>query len=415
MHLLRHELKKIWNWRVLALLAVLAALVWSLPLRESAAGYDSMRTHGGYGSYQRELFQRYGNTLEPEEWADYDVPGKIAAVQAETDALIAKSELFAKQGIHNYAQYLAFVDRDTSGLDDAELERFMKITQDMRDQLSLRYDGQTLDEFYASPQMRMMALKALASAYGNPDDEYRLQSFIQRDERPVVVQAAREILSRRNSSLIRVDLVESASMYAATVGVFSLVATLLLVTLPLSTDRTRQVHLMQYSSRTGRRILRIQGAAMLISSLIVSILSIALGAIPLLAEGAAEYRHASIQQCFSFFDMGLYDLTFGQYAMILCAMIMLLTVGTAAFVFILTRFSANLMTLLIKIVPLGLALSGIAVLTIYQAFSSNNLLFSAVLRGRIVMPEPLLCAIIAGAGLLGAWWVTCREKHVDVG
>lgn len=412
MNLFRHELKKIWNPQILLLIAALAVLVWFTLLRGLLDSYESLGTHGIYGAYQSELFELYGDTLEPEEWTEYDAPGRKAALEAEMNALIAGDSRFAEYGVRNYREYRAFADRGTEGMNDRQIMQFRKAAGEMQDKLSLRRDGQTLDEFYASPQMRMKTLEALESAYA----EYgpTLQTIVARDERPVVVEAAGQILKRHNDSLIRVDLGETVSIYAATVGVFGIVATLLLTGVPLARDRARGIHLIQYASRTGRRILIHQGAAMLASGCAVSLLAISLGCFPLIAAGMGDYAQASIQS-FTYFEMGLYDMTFGRYAIILAGMIVLLCAASAGFAFILAKFSADLITMLIKLVPTGIALSGLAALAISRAFSFDNLLFSDVLRGRVTMPEPLLCAVLATIGLAGALRVAMREKVADAG
>ncbi|OWR31180.1 hypothetical protein CDO73_08570 [Saccharibacillus sp. O23] len=411
MNLFRHELKKIWNPRILLLIAALAVLVWFTMLRGLLNSYESLGTHGGYGSHQRELFERYGDTLEPEEWAAYDVPGRKAALESEMNALIADDPRFAEYGVRDYREYRAFAERSTEGMNDRQTAQFLEAAGDMQDRLSLRRDGQTLDEFYASPQIQMQTLEALESAYA----EYgpTLQTIIARDERPVVVEAAEQILKRHNDSLIRVDLCETVSMYAATIGVFAIAATLLLTGVPLARDRARNIYLIQYSSQTGRRILFVQGAAMLASGCAVSLLSIVIGSLPLIAAGMGDYAHASIQS-FTYFEMGLYDMTFGRYALVLAGMIVLMCAASAGLAFILAKFSANLITMLIKLVPTGIALSGLAVLAISRAFSFHNILFSGVLRGRVAMPEPILCAALAAIGLAGALWVALREKKADV-
>lgn len=99
MSLFRHELKKIWNPRILLLIAALAVLVWFTILRGLLDSYESLATHGIYGAHQRELFERYGETLEPEEWAAYDVPGRKAALEAKMNALIASDPRFAEYGV----------------------------------------------------------------------------------------------------------------------------------------------------------------------------------------------------------------------------------------------------------------------------------------------------------------------------
>ncbi len=395
---------------MLALIAALAVLIWFSMLSEFADSYDSLSTHGIYGSYQREMFGLYGETLEPEELTDYDIPGKKAAIHAEMDALIAGDSLFAKHGIRNAEEYQAFADRDTEGLGEEKRMEFFETVNQMISRLSLSDDKQTLDEWYTSPQIRLQTLEALEQTYA--DYESFLQIYIDRDERPVVVQAARQILEQRNDSLIRHDLSSSVSLYAAVVGVFSIASTLLLTAVPLSRDRMQNMHQVHYSSRIGRRILKIQAAAMCVSGCALSLLLIALSAVPLLAAGVGDYGNVSILS-FTLTDMVLYEITFGPYTLFLAGMIVLLSIAAACFAFVLARFSSNLMTMLIKLVPVGIALSGLAVLVLYMTFSYHNLLFSAVLRGRIPMPEPMLCAIVAAAGVLAAVIVLIREKKTD--
>lgn len=60
MRILLYELKKLWNWRILALIAVIGALTWFAFLSEALRSYDSLTTHGIYGSYQNEMFTLYG-------------------------------------------------------------------------------------------------------------------------------------------------------------------------------------------------------------------------------------------------------------------------------------------------------------------------------------------------------------------
>lgn len=51
MRILLYELKKLWNWRVLALIAAIGALTWFAFLSEALRSYDSLTTYGIYGSF----------------------------------------------------------------------------------------------------------------------------------------------------------------------------------------------------------------------------------------------------------------------------------------------------------------------------------------------------------------------------
>ncbi|MDO3413297.1 hypothetical protein QWJ34_26330 [Saccharibacillus sp. CPCC 101409] len=411
MNLFAYELKKIWNWRIVTVIAVFAALIFAALMNEALRSYDSLSTQGIYGSYQNEMFERYGDTLEPEELADYDIPGKKEAVIAELDEIIAADFLFAKSNIHNYAEFEAFEESHTENMSEAERQAFHETVFQMRENLSPNRAAQTTNEFHASPRYRLQTLIALENTYVNYAQH--LQPYIEHDERPVVVRVATKILQTHNTSLIRYDLLSSFSVYVAVVGVFSTAASILLVAPMLVTDRIRKLNMIQYSSTTGRRMLKIQLLAAAASVFGLSAFLLAIAYIPFIAVRAGDYWNTPILS-FSGYDLLLYDITFGQYALILAGMILVLNVGAACFTFVLARFSSSMITMLVKTVPVGIALASLSALSIAMAFSYNNLIFTMFFRGKISMPEVLVCAAAAAAGVLMAFAVVRRERRVDV-
>ncbi|MDO3413293.1 hypothetical protein QWJ34_26310 [Saccharibacillus sp. CPCC 101409] len=73
-----------------------------------------------------------------------------------------------------------------------------------------------------------------------------------------------------------------------------------------------------------------------------------------------------------------------------------------------------MIAMLVKTVPVGIALASLSALSIAMAFSYNNLIFTMFFRGKISMPEVLMCAAIAAVGMLMAFAVVRRERRVDV-
>lgn len=412
MRIFAYELKKIWNWRILALIIAMGALTWFSFLSESLRSYDSLTTHGIYGSYQNEMFRLYGDTLEPEELTDYDIPGKKAALISEMNEIISNEMIFAENNIYNYAQYEEFVENGySSDLSEEEQKIIRETMSTMQSKLDYGNSSQTLDEWYASPLVRLETLEALEHTY--IDYEASLRSFIDNDSRPVVVRTAEKLLQMRNANLIRYDLQMTFSLYAAVVGVFTVVAVIILIAPLLTTDRIRKLNLMQYSSTIGRRIFRLQFVATIVSALVLSIILIAAAYIPFLASGAGDYWGTHMMSLAGR-GMQLYNITFGQYVLILAGMILALSVGTACFAFTLARFSANIMMMLIKAVPVGVAVAGISVISINMALADNNIIFGTIFHGRFDAPEVILCGFVAVVGLVVGIIISIREKHVDV-
>lgn len=412
MRIFAYELKKIWNWRILVLIIAMGALTWFAFFSESLRSYDSLTTHGIYGSYQNEMFGLYGDTLEPEELADYDIPGKKAALISAMDEIISNETIFTENNIYNYAQYEEFVENGySSDLSEEEQKIIRETMSTMQSKLDYGNSSQTLDEWHASPLVRLQTLEALEHTY--IDYEASLRSFIDNDFRPVVVRTAEKLLQMRNANLIRYDLQMTFSLYAAVVGVFTVVAVIILIAPLLTTDRIRKLNLMQYSSTIGRRIFRLQFVATIVSALVLSIILIAAAYIPFLASGAGDYWGTHMMSLAGW-GMQLYNITFGQYVLILAGMILALSVGTACFAFTLARFSANIMMMLIKAVPVGVAVAGISVISINMALADNNIIFGTIFHGRFDAPEVILCGFVAVVGLVVGIIISIREKHVDV-
>lgn len=412
MRIFAYELKKIWNWRILALIVAMGVLTWFAFLSESLRSYDSLTTHGIYGSYQNEMFELYGDTLEPEELADYDIPGKKAALISEMNGIISNETIFAENNIYSYTQYKEFVDNGySSDLSEEEQKIIRETMSTMQSKLDYGNSTQTLDEWYASPLIKIQTLEALEDTY--IDYETSLRSYIEHDSRTVVVRTAEKLLQMCNANLIRYDLPMTFSLYAAVVGVFTVVAVIILIAPLLTIDRMWKLNLMQYSSTIGRRIFRLQFIATIVSALVLSIILIAAAYIPFLASGAGDYWDAHIMS-YAGWGMQLYNITFGQYALIIAGMILALSVGTACFAFILARFSENIVMMLSKAVPVGVAIAGISVISINMALADNNIIFSTIFHGRIDAPEVILCGFVAVVGLVVGIIISIREERVDV-
>jgi hypothetical protein len=425
------EMKKLWNWKVLFAIAVFGALIWFAFLKDQVDGYESLQVHGVYGPYQAEMFQLYGETLEPEELADFDFPAKYAEISAAGNAIIAQEPLFAQYGITDFEEFYEWYTNESywirvggdvpvvteqagngaltiTGQDDPEKEEKDKTV--MYNALN-GADAKTLDEWFAAPMMRWRSLSGLERRCVNWRED--LDSWMQgRDLSPAVVRAAERIGAAGNNSLISHYLAWEFSINAAVTGVFALAAVMVLVAPPLITDRTRGIHLLQYASAVGRKIFRIQFAAAAVSAFILSAVITALSFAPFIAA-AGEYWNAGIM-VFSTYEMRLYNVTFGQYVWIFAGLIAALCTGAACLVFILARFSANIVSVMIKAVPAGVALSVAAALALTNMFSADNILFALVFRGRFELPEAAVCCAVMILGLAAAIAVTAREKRADV-
>ena len=395
MRILIYELKKIWNWRLLLVITVLAAITWFAFLSRTIGWYEDLYVYGAYGTHQAELFQLYGGTLESEELAEAFVEERLAPIDPERNIIIANNPIFAKYGItdltefyewfYNEESYQRYVGYENFRVYELGFTLYDGTSEELEEYLRKEFGGfcspeeavdrhtmeaaltmasfgkkQSREWVQNSLEYKESRLHAIASRYihysGNL--EFRMQ-----DKSPVIARAAERILAVGNNSLINDYLMGQFPLYAAITGVFALVAVFVLITPLLIADRSRKVNLLQYSSAVGRKIFRFQFAASIISAFILSVVLTVLSFIPFIAR-VSEYWDVSIMSDGFGGGMWLYNITFGQFVFILAGMIIILCVGAACVAFILARFSTNIVNVVIKTIPVVIALSAVCFISV---------------------------------------------------
>ncbi|MDR1953783.1 MAG: hypothetical protein LBQ21_04825 [Clostridiales Family XIII bacterium] len=424
------ELKKLWNWRTVAIIIAVGVLVFFAFLYQVIKNYNGFT--GPYGPHQEEMFDRYGDTLEPEELADFDIPGRIANLEKQASAIIAGDPIFAQYGVRTVSDLHELIVFDDSR-SAAEQEQFLKDYDHMMYKL---YDDtvaianvsgsdvlvrtQRPSGAYIGVGYHLEYLNALKNRYAPGADSvvHRFQ-ITDYDGSSVVRRHARQLFESRDTNphsmnLIRIDTTRYFAVYACTVAVFALIVVFVLIAPLVTADRTRRLHYLQYASAIGRKIFKIQFLAVTFSSLAITVALIALSyAAFFMFTTAEKFLGASIAD-FDGWTFYMYDITFGQYVLALAGMTAALCVGASCLAFALSRFSANIVTMLIKSVPAALALVLLAIFAINYSFSDQNSIFIRVFRREAELPEVVVCAALALIAVLIAVVVVRREKRVDV-
>src|SRR5699024_8749352 len=124
---------------------------------------------------------------------------------SEMEEVISTEAIFSENDIYSYAAYEEFANNGYSGkLSEEKQKIFYDTISAMKSKLVDDNSAQTLDEWYASPLVRLQSLEALERTY--IDYEISLQSYVDHDSRPVVVRTAEKLLQMGNPNLIRYDL-----------------------------------------------------------------------------------------------------------------------------------------------------------------------------------------------------------------
>ncbi len=391
MRIVLHEMRKIWNLKIVLVLALLCALYYLIFLSVHIDYFRTNHSQTEEVDYAAELVKRYGPTLEADEYAEF-VRETREELKAEMEAYIRSSPVFAAAGIHSFEDY----------------ERVYEKTD--RTEAEDKAVWALLGEEAGFVRFRLQALEKIEASYHNFTEivlPRMLEDAANEKERDRIA-AVMETEEYRN--IMEWWVYDNTIAYTLDLAVLSVLAVLVLVSPLIVGDRARKVHLLQYSAKEGRRILGKQLAAVLLSAFLLTTL--------LLAVFGAIY---SKNGTWVFFDSGLtsflngsvfwFGVTYGQYVLSYAGMLYVLSLGTAALAFLLSRHSRNLITLILKLIPLFAALAFFCVLVFRQMFGLNNILYRWTMIPGI---EPAVCVFVCMIGVAAALRLVRREQKTDV-
>ena len=365
MRLLAYELRKIWQPRLVAATAVLGALFYFLFAHFSMAYFENGPFNAADAALGREWVAQYGTTMEPEERTRLDgqladeigaLDGQIAALFEENPQLAAEARAF---GITDYATLVTFDDTSYFELIEAGGEEAER-AQAVRDSIVALPGYPRVQELSS-----YLALYDARLAYGDVEPE-ALALHTPAEQARIIE------LSVSAPSMLPGGIQVSTVTYLGWLAVWMAIGPIVLLSPLFVRDRLCRVRPLQWVSRTGRRIGGAQMGAGLLSAFALSAVSLALYAVPF-----------ALNDPFAFWDCPLYtsaltmaggsvgftwfDLTYGQYVLACAVLLLALGVASGAFALVLSRLSASYVAMLLKALPLLVALGPIGASWLFEA------------------------------------------------
>ena len=193
-------------------------------------------------------------------------------------------------------------------------------------------------------------------------------------------------------------------------SVLIILAVLVLVSPLISNDRHKNIHYLQYSSKQGRKIMRTQLIAALLSAFMLTTLLISVFVGLFSQNGTYVFWDNYINSDFG----GIYTvfrLTYGEWVIVSIMLMYALALAVSMFAFILSRFSGNLITLTMKLIPAFAVLAYLGVSVFSVLLGMDNTLYSLL---RFFGTEMYVCAAVIVIAAAAAVFVMRREKRVDV-
>ena len=469
MNIVRHEVKKLFNLKVLILIAVLCALFYLLFLEFYVSHYPNGHPATEMADLMTEITQRYGTTVTAAEIEPF-LAQRQAELEAEAEWHIQNNPRFAEAGIHSLADHQAMRQRQmtdeewdlvwelndyrTNGIGFrlyavtiiqeywdgvvSTLEREIGLELIFNWFTGLVYsalDGEDLSALIAQARdelegqtcgvanIKRHYLLFLEDIPDSPSEtrqsllydnlEYAYRAYPQRIPSNFGRQRMIEVLeTHQYRGTMDGGAFENTVRYFTYFSAMLMLATLLLISPLVTTDRMRNIHNLQYASKLGRRILKRQvGAALVATFILTTVLLGVFGGI-YSTTGVFMYLGHSTTSFHAHSRITLFDMNFGLYLAIIVAMAYVLSLGTALVAFVISRFSRNLITALLKVIPVFVVMFQVCMMV----FRSAPLTLTSGLyrRTHVIGIEVMVCLAVLVFALGVALYICWRERQVNV-
>jgi hypothetical protein len=364
----------------------------------------------------RTLVQKYGTTLEPDEFEEF--LQTRAELVRKADGVIAGNPQLAMLGITNYAglqKAIESLSRDDASdqelLDLATIfEEFYHTTIVIVDNTRIQTAATTTAP-EAQIGYQIDALDGIAANYQNVLDSSALRDYGVVKGKPGTDAISARFVDMTSTdeyrAIIPQQALDNTAGYARVLSLLVVFATLILLAPLLASDRMGRVHLLQYTAKTGRRILGRQLLAVLMSSVTLTTVLLAVFGALYASNGLQVFWHSDASS-FNAFYTTLIRLTFGQLVLLMTGMLYALGLAFSLLAFVLSRFSTNFIALIAGLIPVAVA--G-ALLCIFIVFERP---LNAFIEWGIALFEPYVCLTLLALATTATLCVMRRERTRDI-
>jgi hypothetical protein len=411
MRLFLQEMKKIWRLPILVVIAVVTAMYGYMFLGFYISYSSLGALHGSTDYYTAlmlaDLQEEYGQILEPHERIDAE---KFFGIySAQIDEFIIGNPKYEREGIFNAWDLW---EREKELRNPPGSEDWGEYGVDERwaesEAVYFPWENEFFEPFrwgeYRVPSnhalLKMTALDYLFYLYdwhdnygavlrGADKDEFDIvnRHFTGWDENEneVIWISEKEMAQLRSQhtadprhNLFSGEFFERTMDFYTNLVVIVLIAVGILL-LPLITrDRQRNMIAMQWSSKKGREILRIQFAAVMTSAFVLATGIVGGFTTVFLTANADVFGIFYNQRVATWTVIPWFDFTFMQFIVIFIAVIMVFALGAAALFFFLSVYSRDYVQLLLKGVPVGALMAIIGTMTVNKILIGDNQLYRIV-------------------------------------
>ena len=396
MELWKWELRKIWRPGILAAILLLGAVYyWMFP-----QFYIEYFCNGPYAEAQFTLASdwvaQYGPTLEQAERAELD--GQLAEELDVFAQQIAAIPEAVAAGLTDYEAVLSF------------RENYLDGTQEHGGEADMDVEALLYRVYSGTSWYRIEVLTDVMEAY-DTQVERRTQAVSNRREagqpEAMVRREAELASSEMAHSLLPSSVKHSTQEYGKDLAVWCVLSIVLLLSPTLVRDRLRNTRPLQWASRRGRAILSTQMGTALLSALVLTAVNVSVYAVPFLAQGPLRFAACGLDGIWEW-GTPWFDWSYGTYLLVLVGLLLALSLGAAGLTVFLSQYSGSYIAMLLKAVPLFVAVGAVlGTWLLDMPFTFRNLGSGAVWLPRGI--EAVTAGVLLALGLR-LCILSCRQQ-----
>lgn len=390
MRLFRQEMRKIWRPGILAALVVMGVLFYFL--RPKFWIECIPRTQNFDNSLM--LVERYGPLLTAEVRPELEP--MYEEIKETFNREVKKIPEAAEAGVTDCESFLSIQrgQLETRSLIDDELYfKLWQLYKPVNDFgiITGHYDG---------------CMDGAFSLRNSP----RLADCTPREQARIIELEEAEIRTKAVSFMTN-STPEYTADWGKYLSMWTVLSVILLLSPTLVRDRLHRTNAMQWTTRRGRRVVRTQTAAALVSALLLSVVNLIAYFILFARQGSLPLWDCPIY-CG---DGGTpwFDWTYGQFILVLVAMNFAFALAAGGLAVFLSQFSVNYVAMLLKAAPLFLVVGlGIVGWTLSDPFFIHKSRYGAMYNPK---GSELVIILLLLAASLGACVRTCaRQKKREL-
>lgn len=319
--MLKLEFKKIWKLKILLVIAVMGLLFGLIYLDMPLSNFPNGHPAAEQYQVMREWLEKYGMEMDESEYQD--------ALRELKNELGVKDEKADGDALTRY---------------DVEEDGYSQAVASALYEYELRYEE--LND------------KLKENAY-TPAEQARIKDIIQ---------------NKKRDGILYYQIMGNVMEYWRWASVFIILSVMVLAAHVITKDTLAGIRTLQYSSKCGRKVLKTQFFATVLSAATLTVLEMLIFVAVYAKLGTEQFWNSPIN---SFYEGDIYwfDLSYGQYVLSILLLTALFAGGAAGIAFFLSCFSRNYISLMLKIIPVFFVLGMLGNKCIAYLFSFKNQLY----------------------------------------